>query len=266
MPVRDDLPVPHMGWSQLSTLGDDPILEGVAGRRLRLFRPLPSSVRTAPATHRPRRLWSVGSGRGARGQPLGLPVPPRAVGRDRRAHPEELPGARRVIVYPAIDLRDGVCVRLMHGRFDQVTEYDQVPAARLAAFAAEGATWVHIVDLDGAEAGKARAARTDRRAGAAAWPSTSSRAAACAPPTDVERLLDAGVSAGRGRIAGGDAAGRGLGLAGPVRPRPADPGLRRAGRRGRRAGAVAEGLDRGGGRRPVDRAGSLSGRDAAAMC
>ena len=60
-----------------------------------------------------------------------------------------------MIVYPAIDLRNGVCVRLMHGRFDQVTEYDAVPAARLAAFAAEGASWIHVVDLDGAEAGRA---------------------------------------------------------------------------------------------------------------
>lgn len=60
-----------------------------------------------------------------------------------------------MIVYPAIDLRDGVCVRLMHGRFDQVTRYDDNPAARLAGFAASGATWAHIVDLDGAEAGRA---------------------------------------------------------------------------------------------------------------
>ena len=60
-----------------------------------------------------------------------------------------------MIVYPAIDLKDGVCVRLMHGRFDQVTRYDEVPAARLAAFATEGADWVHVVDLDGAEAGRA---------------------------------------------------------------------------------------------------------------
>jgi phosphoribosylformimino-5-aminoimidazole carboxamide ribonucleotide (ProFAR) isomerase len=60
-----------------------------------------------------------------------------------------------VIVYPAIDLKDGICVRLMHGRFDQVTRYDDDPAARLAAFAAAGATWAHIVDLDGAEAGRA---------------------------------------------------------------------------------------------------------------
>ena len=60
-----------------------------------------------------------------------------------------------MIVYPAIDLKDGVCVRLMHGRFDAVTRYDEHPAARLAAFAAEGADWAHIVDLDGAEAGRA---------------------------------------------------------------------------------------------------------------
>lgn len=60
-----------------------------------------------------------------------------------------------MILYPAIDLRQGVCVRLMHGRFDQATTYDDRPAARLAAFAAAGAEWVHVVDLDGAEAGRA---------------------------------------------------------------------------------------------------------------
>ncbi len=60
-----------------------------------------------------------------------------------------------MILYPAIDLREGVCVRLMHGRFDAVTRYDDHPASRLADFAASGAAWAHIVDLDGAEAGRA---------------------------------------------------------------------------------------------------------------
>lgn len=60
-----------------------------------------------------------------------------------------------MIVYPAIDLKDGICVRLMHGRFDAVTRYDDQPAARLGTFAAAGARWAHIVDLDGAEAGRA---------------------------------------------------------------------------------------------------------------
>ncbi len=60
-----------------------------------------------------------------------------------------------MLIYPAIDLKAGVCVRLMHGKFDQVTQYDEQPAARLAAFVAEGAEWIHVVDLDGAEAGQA---------------------------------------------------------------------------------------------------------------
>lgn len=60
-----------------------------------------------------------------------------------------------MLIYPAIDLRNGVCVRLMHGRFDQVTEYEPNPARQLASFVKEGASWVHIVDLDGAQAGQA---------------------------------------------------------------------------------------------------------------
>ncbi len=58
-----------------------------------------------------------------------------------------------MLIYPAIDLKGGQCVRLMHGRFDQVTVYDDDPFQRLAAFEAEGAAWVHVVDLDGAKAG-----------------------------------------------------------------------------------------------------------------
>ena len=49
-----------------------------------------------------------------------------------------------MIVYPAIDLKDGICVRLMHGRFDAVTRYDDQPAARLTAFAAAGARLLRV--------------------------------------------------------------------------------------------------------------------------
>lgn len=59
-----------------------------------------------------------------------------------------------MLIYPAIDLKGGVCVRLLHGRFDQVTAYDDDPFARLKAFADQGAEWVHIVDLDGARDGR----------------------------------------------------------------------------------------------------------------
>jgi phosphoribosylformimino-5-aminoimidazole carboxamide ribotide isomerase len=58
-----------------------------------------------------------------------------------------------MIIYPAIDLINGSCVRLEQGRFDAVTHYDTDPLARLKSFVEAGATWVHIVDLDGAKSG-----------------------------------------------------------------------------------------------------------------
>ena len=99
-----------------------------------------------------------------------------------------------MIVYPAIDLRQGACVRLMHGRFDAVTHYDdQEPAARLAAFAASGAQWAHIVDLDGAEAGRAvQHALIGELAGAVGIRIQSGGGVRSAD--DVQALLEAGVA------------------------------------------------------------------------
>lgn len=56
-------------------------------------------------------------------------------------------------LYPAIDLRGGRCVRLLHGDFAQETVYGDDPVARAGAFAAAGAPWIHIVDLDAARTG-----------------------------------------------------------------------------------------------------------------
>lgn len=55
-----------------------------------------------------------------------------------------------MIVYPAMDLLGGRCVRLAQGRFEEVTRYLTDPADALAGFAAAGASWAHVVDLDGA--------------------------------------------------------------------------------------------------------------------
>jgi phosphoribosylformimino-5-aminoimidazole carboxamide ribotide isomerase len=59
-------------------------------------------------------------------------------------------------IYPAIDLMDGHCVRLYQGRFDMKTEYSDDPVAIARDFAAEGARFLHVVDLDGARAGERR--------------------------------------------------------------------------------------------------------------
>jgi len=60
-----------------------------------------------------------------------------------------------MIIYPAIDVRQGHCVRLSQGRFDQVTTYADDPLTVAREYAAAGATWLHVVDLDGAKDGNA---------------------------------------------------------------------------------------------------------------
>ena len=54
-------------------------------------------------------------------------------------------------IYPAIDLREGKCVRLSQGDFTRSTVYDDDPVAVARKFLADGAHWLHLVDLDGAK-------------------------------------------------------------------------------------------------------------------
>lgn len=59
------------------------------------------------------------------------------------------------ILYPAIDLLNGQCVRLYQGDYDQATTYGEDPVAQAMSFVAEGAEWIHVVDLDAARTGQA---------------------------------------------------------------------------------------------------------------
>ncbi|SIT81662.1 1-(5-phosphoribosyl)-5-[(5-phosphoribosylamino)methylideneamino] imidazole-4-carboxamide isomerase [Yoonia rosea] len=59
-----------------------------------------------------------------------------------------------MILYPAIDLKDGNAVRLVHGDMDQTTVFNEDPAAQAKAFVAAGCAWLHLVDLNGAFAGE----------------------------------------------------------------------------------------------------------------
>ncbi|MCI1931793.1 MAG: 1-(5-phosphoribosyl)-5-[(5-phosphoribosylamino)methylideneamino]imidazole-4-carboxamide isomerase [Clostridia bacterium] len=56
-------------------------------------------------------------------------------------------------IYPAIDLKNGQCVRLKQGRFDDVTFYGNDPVERAGEWIKAGATYIHVVDLDGARTG-----------------------------------------------------------------------------------------------------------------
>jgi len=58
-----------------------------------------------------------------------------------------------MILYPAIDLKDGDCVRLLRGEMDKATVFHDNPAQQARDFQAAGCTWLHLVDLNGAFAG-----------------------------------------------------------------------------------------------------------------
>ena len=58
-----------------------------------------------------------------------------------------------MILYPAIDLKDGACVRLLRGEMEAATVFGTDPAAQARAFQDAGCRWLHLVDLNGAFAG-----------------------------------------------------------------------------------------------------------------
>lgn len=59
-----------------------------------------------------------------------------------------------MIIYPAIDIKDGRCVRLVQGKFNDVTVYSDHPVDMAMKFEQMGAQYLHVVDLDGARLGK----------------------------------------------------------------------------------------------------------------
>ena len=61
-----------------------------------------------------------------------------------------------MILFPAIDLKEGQCVRLQRGLMEKATVFSDDPAAQAQAFAVAGFEWLHVVDLDGAFAGTSR--------------------------------------------------------------------------------------------------------------
>ncbi|HET8813795.1 MAG TPA: 1-(5-phosphoribosyl)-5-[(5-phosphoribosylamino)methylideneamino]imidazole-4-carboxamide isomerase [Solirubrobacterales bacterium] len=77
------------------------------------------------------------------------------------------PADRRVILYPAIDIRGGKAVRLLQGDYERETAYDTDPADAAVRWAGEGAEFLHVVDLDGAKAGAPQNLDAIRRIAAA---------------------------------------------------------------------------------------------------
>jgi phosphoribosylformimino-5-aminoimidazole carboxamide ribotide isomerase len=98
-----------------------------------------------------------------------------------------------LILYPAIDLKDGECVRVIRGDLGQATVFNADPAAQARSWSDAGFHWIHVVDLNGAVEGKAANA-----------PAVEAILAAVSVPVqlgggirtlaDIERWIEAGVS------------------------------------------------------------------------
>lgn len=151
-----------------------------------------------------------------------------------------------MIIFPAIDIRGGKCVRLAEGRFDAETVYGDNPVAMAVRWAAEGAEYLHVVDLDGALAGE---------------PVSLAVASAIAAAVDIPVQLGGGIrtladieaalSAGVARVILGSAAVR--------QPELVAEACRRFGER------IVAGIDARDGRAKVDGWGADGGVDAGVL-
>ncbi|MBN9320199.1 MAG: 1-(5-phosphoribosyl)-5-[(5-phosphoribosylamino)methylideneamino]imidazole-4-carboxamide isomerase [Caulobacterales bacterium 68-7] len=98
-----------------------------------------------------------------------------------------------MILYPAIDLKDGQCVRLLYGDMDKATVFNASPADQAARFAQDGFEWLHVVDLNGAIEGKpVNAAAVESILNAVSIP--VQLGGGIRSLADIERWIEAGVS------------------------------------------------------------------------
>jgi len=98
-----------------------------------------------------------------------------------------------VILYPAIDLKDGQCVRVLHGDLSTATVFNTDPGAQARAFVEAGFHWIHVVDLNGAVQGKAvNAAAVEAILSAVSVP--VQLGGGIRTLADIERWIEAGVS------------------------------------------------------------------------
>jgi phosphoribosylformimino-5-aminoimidazole carboxamide ribotide isomerase len=98
-----------------------------------------------------------------------------------------------VILYPAIDLKDGVCVRVLRGDLGQATVFNESPPDQAKAFAAAGFHWLHVIDLNGAVEGRAvNASAVQAILGAVSIP--VQLGGGIRSLDDIERWIEAGVS------------------------------------------------------------------------
>ena len=157
-PCDPALKIPHMGWNTLDVKRAHPVLAGVRtgpDGLQRLFCPFLSALSGGPGgRRRNRRVRRSGDRDRCEGHDRRDAVPP---GEEPDARPpahRQFPQVAPVILFPAIDLKNGECVRLLRGDMTKATVFNADPAAQARIFAEQGFDYLHVVDLDGAFAGR----------------------------------------------------------------------------------------------------------------
>lgn len=98
-----------------------------------------------------------------------------------------------MVIYPAIDIKDGRCVRLFQGRFDNVTVYGDDPVKMAEKWVSMGAKWLHVVDLDGARGGVLNNRNIIMKI-ARSFPVSVQTGGGIRTMADIEQLVGAGIS------------------------------------------------------------------------
>ena len=154
-PGDPTLKIPHMGWNRVEPVagvhGTPPPPGDAYFVHSYRFDPDDRSAVLAETDHGGRFPAVVGAG-----NLLGVQFHPEKSQAFGLAVLRALAGVAAMIVFPAIDLKNGQCVRLAEGDMARATVYADDPAEQARAFAAAGATHLHVVDLDGSFAGESR--------------------------------------------------------------------------------------------------------------
>jgi phosphoribosylformimino-5-aminoimidazole carboxamide ribotide isomerase len=113
--------------------------------------------------------------------------------RSRKRQSVESPNTVSLVILPSIDLRNGKVVRLKQGDYSQQLNYDVDPLQTADRFAKAGASWMHVIDLDGAKEG--RPVQLELLAKLAAVPGLQVQiGGGIRTEADIQRLLDAGAA------------------------------------------------------------------------
>jgi glutamine amidotransferase len=184
--------VPHMGWNRLVALADHPLTAGRADdvyfTHSFAFFPKDAQNVIAQVEHGGRFPAAV-----ARGNVAGVQFHPEKSQAPGLIPSRALPGVAAMILYPAIDLKDGECVRVLHGDLSTATVFNTSPAEQAQAWADGGFHWLHVVDLNGAVAGKAvNEAAVEAILGAVSVP--VQLGGGIRSLVDIERWIEGGVS------------------------------------------------------------------------